>query len=70
MSAVIAESEDMTAEELVEVFAKQRVEIEKAKEQAFFSDIEKYVPIESKYVSGVLMATGWVMMAWFKYKKF
>jgi len=32
MSAVIAESEDMTAEELVEVFAKQRVEIEKAKE--------------------------------------
>lgn len=63
-------NENLSAEEVIEHVAALRIENEKKKDEAFYKDLAKYVPVETKYASGALMAAGWVMMAVFKYKKY
>ena len=46
--ADIVNNEAFSAEEVIEHVAARRREIETKKDEAFYRDLEKYVPIESK----------------------
>jgi hypothetical protein len=41
-----------------------------SQELNFFKDLDRYAPVEFKYAGGAMLATSYVMMAYFRFKKF